>query len=153
MQCLAPCRREVWPSQPSLERLLPAIDPETQAVTDRGLLPHCVHCGGDVFLNVSHARLLVRPGRTVCWPSRKRFHRWLRQALTGSLLVIEIGAGFNTPGVVRWPMEQVAMANQRAHFVRVNLEHAEVPEALTGRSVSLRMDAWQAVDGVFSFSL
>ena len=52
MQCLAPCRQEVWPSRPDVERLVAVTDPVTQQITDPQVFPRCRFCGGNVFLNV-----------------------------------------------------------------------------------------------------
>jgi hypothetical protein len=77
---------------------------------------------------------------------RERFMQWMRGALERPLLVIEIGAGFNTPSVVRWPMERIVYSNLRAQFVRINLSHPEVPDGIADRSVSINADAAAAVD-------
>ena len=52
------------------------------------------------------------------------------------LLVVEFGAGFNTPGVIRWLLENVVYHHPRARFVRVNPEHPEVPKEITERSLA-----------------
>jgi NAD-dependent SIR2 family protein deacetylase len=147
MQCLRPCRPKVWASQPIIERLLPAIDPLTQAITDAKLLPSCPYCGGEVFLNVRGGSWFVEEPYA---EEANRFNNWLRESLNHPVLILEIGAGFNTPGVVRWPLEQVALANPSAKFFRVNLEHAKVPQALAGRSVSFRADALQVINTIFT---
>ena len=57
------------------------------------------------------------------------------------LLVLEFGAGFNTPGVIRWPLENIVYLRDRARFVRVNPEHPEVPGQIADRSLALREGA------------
>ena len=43
------------------------------------------------------------------------------------LVVLEIGAGFNTPGVIRLPCEQfVRSGGAQARLIRVNLMHPQV---------------------------
>jgi hypothetical protein len=64
------------------------------------------------------------------------------------LLVLELGSGFNTPTVVRMPMEQIVSGNPLARFVRVNLSHADIPADIAGRSVSLQADALHAVRAI-----
>ena len=54
------------------------------------------------------------------------------------MLVLEFEAGFNTPGVIRWPLENVVYHRDRARFVRVNAEHPEVPAEIADRSLALR---------------
>ncbi|GAA5940308.1 hypothetical protein JCM10213_007496 [Rhodosporidiobolus nylandii] len=47
----------------------------------------------------------------------------------GHVLILELGAGFNTPSVVRWPSEELLArygAGGRLKLVRVNLKAPEV---------------------------
>ena len=41
-----------------------------------------------------------------------RFGTWVRDALGARLLVIEVGADFNTPSVIRWRLERIVDAAQ-----------------------------------------
>ena len=41
--------------------------------------------------------------------------------------VLDIGSGFNTPTVVRWPMERVAARHPNARLVRINLSILRCP--------------------------
>jgi NAD-dependent SIR2 family protein deacetylase len=146
MQCRQPCRRVVWPSQPAVERLLGVIEPNELVVTDATAIPACPHCGGEVFLNVRlDAGFVSEPYRE----QAMRLDRWLRDAPDHPLLIIEIGAGFNTPSVVRWPIEALAAARPSARFVRVNRDHAEVPEELDERALSLAGDAGEAIEALW----
>ena len=147
MQCMTQgrpaCRNTVWPSQPIIERLLANVDATTQEVTDPNVLPRCPHCDGAVFLNVRLTDTFVE---TPYVEQHQRFKSWIRAGADAPLLVIEIGAGFNTPSVIRWPLEGIVHHGARAHFVRINLEHPDVPRAIASRSLSWRVDALQAVE-------
>ena len=150
MQCQKPCTNATWPTKPIIERILPAINPETQEVTDPGVLPHCPNCGGDVMVNVRGGHWFLEDPYV---KQSERFTGWVKHTRGHSLLVIEIGAGFNTPGVIRWPMERIATSHQGAHLIRVNLDRPQVPKEIAGRSVTLKsksMDAitaiWKAMD-------
>lgn len=45
----------------------------------------------------------------------------------GELVVLELGAGFNTPGVIRWPNEKlVEMGHGRVKLVRVGMQGGEI---------------------------
>jgi hypothetical protein len=66
------------------------------------------------------------------------------------LLILEIGAGFNTPGVVRYPLERLAAQHADARFVRINREYPEVPDWLTDRAVGIAGDAGEVVSSVWA---
>jgi NAD-dependent SIR2 family protein deacetylase len=142
MQCRKPCRQETWPSRPAVERILPAIDPATFAVRDPAAIPACPWCGGEVFLNVRlDAGFVERPWRA----GASALHAWLRRAAGGRVLILELGAGFNTPSVVRWPMERWAASLPRARLVRVNREHPGLDHARVVEALSVPFDAGSAV--------
>jgi hypothetical protein len=65
-----------------------------------------------------------------------------------ALLILEIGAGFNTPGVVRYPLERLAAQHADARFVRINREYAAVPASLADRALGIAGDAGEVVASV-----
>ena len=142
MQCRTPCRPVVWPSAPDVQRVLAHIDPATFAVTSDEVLPRCPSCGGEVFLNVRLDRGFVE---TPYRAQAERLQAWLARARQGRLLLLEVGAGFNTPGVVRQPLERLAAGLSQSRFVRVNRDHAELGHADPARGLSVPHDAGAAI--------
>ena len=146
LQCLRPCTTEVWPSAPFLHRAMAAIDPVTQEVADPESIPRCIHCGGNVFLNVRGGDwFLEEPYR----PQRERWRAWFGGMRPGErLLLLDVGSGFNTPSVVRWPMERIALRDPEARIVRINLHHADLPRELGGRGLSVAAGAREALAAI-----
>jgi len=56
-----------------------------------------------------------------------RFLDWLNRTASGRLVILEIGAGFSTPSVIRWPCESIARTHPDACLIRINPRHAAVP--------------------------
>lgn len=138
-QCLTPCTRDTWPSHDIVQQARAATDPTTGEVTDPAAIPRCPNCAGAVFLNVHAGAWYIAEHFA---PTGERVVEWTDTACSAGdrLVVIEIGAGFNTPSVVRWPMEAVVAANPNAHLIRVNLDHPEIPADLTDRSATYCTD-------------
>ena len=146
MQCLKPCRNKTWPTKPIIDRILPKIDPKTQEVTDPEVIPRCPYCGGPVFMNVRGGDWFLEDPYE---EQAERFSDWVNHK-RGRLLALEIGAGFNTPGVIRWPMERVVHFHPEAHLVRVNLQWPQVPREIADKSVSLQCSAMKAVTALWT---
>lgn len=145
LQCLTPCSSQLWPSEPVLERLLPEIDPETQALRDPAIAPTCPRCGGAVFFNVRGGPWFVEDP----WRHQLDVLRaWLPSASNERLLVLDIGSGFNTPGVVRWPMERAARAIPSARFVRINRHDPQLGVDLGARAVTVAGGALEVLEEV-----
>ncbi|KUL25675.1 SIR2 family NAD-dependent protein deacylase [Actinoplanes awajinensis] len=138
-QCEIPCTRETWDSRPIVEAALAAYDPATGEVTDPAAIPACPRCGGEVFLNVRKGpEYLVDPYLA----TGRRMREWLAGPASGErLVVLDIGTGFNTPGVVRLPMERLAQAHPGARLIRINRDHPEVPAQLGDRAIGLAVGA------------
>ncbi|KAJ3115282.1 hypothetical protein HDU96_000904 [Phlyctochytrium bullatum] len=148
LQCLRPCRSDsVWDAKPVVEAALPFIDPRTGELTRDDLVPRCPRCGGEAMLNVRGGRWFLETPHEA---RRRAYDEWVGRVVREvreegkRLVVLEIGAGFNTPGVLRWPNEELAEMSGVA-LVRVNEGDAEVPVGLGG-SVGVAMDATEALE-------
>jgi O-acetyl-ADP-ribose deacetylase (regulator of RNase III)/NAD-dependent SIR2 family protein deacetylase len=149
LQCLTPCSKHLWPSAPVLERLLPEIDSETQALRDPAQAPTCPKCSGQVFFNVRGGDWFVEE------PWRRQFgvlREWITSQSNERLLVLDIGSGFNTPSVVRWPMERTAKAIPTSRFVRINRHHPELHVDLGSRALTIGASALEVLDKVVQAS-
>lgn len=145
MQCRKPCRRVVWPSEPAVARALENLDSEGFEVTAPDAVPRCPSCGGEVFLNVRLDRGFVEEPYQ---PQAERLNAWLSRAVRGRLLLIEIGAGFNTPVVVRLPMERLLRSLPDARMLRINRDDADVEGLPADRIQSIGGDAGVALSAL-----
>ncbi len=143
-QCLTPCTREVWDARPVIDRALEHYDPSTGA-TDESAVPVCPNCGGATSLNVYAGDWYINDHFEA---GRVAANDWVADAAASHdpVTVIEIGAGFNTPAVIRWPIERIVSALPHARFVRINPDHSGVPPEIADRSVSIDLDAHAALD-------
>jgi NAD-dependent SIR2 family protein deacetylase len=140
-QRLPSCAGSVWPSEPIVESLLERLDPITQEVNP-STVPTCPACGGSVFFNVREDATFVE---TPYLDQAERCVGWIDSAMNDPLFVLEIGAGFNTPSVIRYPLERIAAKHVDARFVRINLEHPTVPASLGDRGLGIAGDARELV--------
>lgn len=132
-QCFIPCTRQVWDVHPIVEDLLGRVDPETGAVSTR-YVPRCPHCGGRTFLNVNIGpNYIIDPHEQAL----NRLNPWLQSTTSGNLVILEIGAGYNTPGAIRWPDEMLTAQHPDARLIRINPDHPEVPGELADRAASI----------------
>ncbi|MFE2423782.1 NAD-dependent protein deacetylase of SIR2 family [Streptomyces hokutonensis] len=142
-QCATPCTTATWDTHPLVAQLLAAYDPTTGAVT--GPLPSCPNCGGEVEINVRIGPEFVDDPYL---PAGRRLQDWLGSTAGTRLLILEFGAGFNTPGVIRWPGEDLTRQIPHARLVRVNPTHPETPADLAGRTLSVPVGADRLLDAL-----
>ncbi|KAJ6597529.1 hypothetical protein DFH09DRAFT_1132110 [Mycena vulgaris] len=150
LQCMKPCTpNSYFPIQPFIDRALPHLDRATMRFPDAGrfeaeLRPRCPKCGSkEVFLNVRAADWFLETPRKV---EAKAYARFCAESKGKRVLLLELGCGFNTPSVIRWPGERMAYkGGGKMILVRVNgsARHADVPQELVekGTGFGLNMGA------------
>ena len=90
------------------------------------LVPVCPVCGEEMDLNLRKDNFFVEDDD---WRVRnKRYYDFLDN-IGGKFVFLEIGVGFNTPGIIRYPFEQMTYSNPDATLIRLNLDYPQaIPE-------------------------
>ena len=90
------------------------------------LVPKCPVCGGDMDLNLRKDNYFVED---VKWHEMNRNYSDFLNRIDGKFVFLEIGVGFNTPGIIRYPFEQMTYNNDDATLIRLNLDYPQaIPE-------------------------
>lgn len=82
------------------------------------LVPHCPKCGGRMELHIRKDAYFVEDKG---WKAMiERYLSFAEKATKGRALLIELGVGFNTPTIIRFPFERMAAYNNGVTLVRMN---------------------------------
>ncbi|BCR88463.1 uncharacterized protein ACHE_41027S [Aspergillus chevalieri] len=111
LQCFAKCHRDaVFLSEPFLTAALPYLDPGTQYLTDTSKIPRCKYCGGELTLCVRGGDYF-NPIRFL--PQEERYKAFVEDtARSSNTVILELGAGMNTPVVLRWHDEDLVRESE-----------------------------------------
>lgn len=139
--CTQQCTAQVWPFEPIMQEMIAHTIPDTAAIPTQ-LIPHCPHCGAPL-------RLAFRD-----YPSysseKAAYQAWLQQSEQGMLCIVEIGVGFNSPGVIRVPFERLTQERSKVKFFRITVDYPdseeeiaypEIPVPIAEKSCSINADA------------
>ncbi|CAF1216528.1 unnamed protein product [Adineta steineri] len=128
LQCLKPCSRQsVYDARPFIDRGSPHVDPQTMEVPSQ-YVPKCPNCGGRMFFCVRGGNWFIESAFDA---QRKRYHDFIHRAIHKKnelFTIIEIGVGFNTPSVLRWPMDQLVSEFPNVRLIRINMHAPDVPD-------------------------
>lgn len=135
LQCLSACSpTSTWRSESWVRAAVPKVDLDSEELVDAALIPRCPNCGGEAMMNVRGGDWFIEQPYDAGF---ERFRTWLARARSERLLVIDVGTGFNTPSVIRWPCERIAYDHPSANIVRVNVSHPELPPELTPKGLGI----------------
>ncbi|KAJ7236873.1 hypothetical protein B0H12DRAFT_122787 [Mycena haematopus] len=159
LQCMQPCAPDAYFSiQPFIDRALPHLDRATMRFPGAAFeeaRPRCPRCGStNVFLNVRAASWFLETPQAVARAAYEAFVAWCLEDGKRQVVLLELGCGFNTPSVIRWPGEQLAAAGGgKVTLVRVNAggaRDAAVPVELMreGTAFGLNMGAMEFLEAL-----
>ncbi len=112
----------------------------TKDIWEEGEVPDgiCPHCGGRLVPNTVESGHYIEEGYLPQW---KSYTEWLAGTLNKNLTVLELGEGFFTPTVIRWPFEKTVFFNKQARFFRVHQEFFQISEELKEKAEGIKADS------------
>eukprot|EP00468_Gymnochlora_sp_CCMP2014_P008918 CAMPEP_0167760824 /NCGR_PEP_ID=MMETSP0110_2-20121227/11806_1 /TAXON_ID=629695 /ORGANISM="Gymnochlora sp., Strain CCMP2014" /LENGTH=345 /DNA_ID=CAMNT_0007647389 /DNA_START=1 /DNA_END=1035 /DNA_ORIENTATION=+ len=123
LQCATPCSKDIYDAKTIIDKLKGKM--EGGVFKDAKDIPRCPRCGGYLMGNVRGGSWFLHDH----WmKDQKNAISWVNEVKESKekCAVIEIGAGFNTPTVTRFPAESIAR-DLNCAFVRVNPSDSHVP--------------------------
>lgn len=78
----------------------------------------------------------------------EKFSDFLESCKSKKVVLLELGVGFNTPAIIRFPFEKLARENDSFTLLRLNKDEPFVPKSLEARAVGIGGDMAQAVSDI-----
>lgn len=129
-QCAKPCHQRTYDNEASVRRM---VAEQRDMRIPSELIPRCPRCGGPMANNLRSDDTFVEDE---AWHlAAGRYRDFLREHEGARLLFLELGVGWNTPGIIKYPFQRMAAGNERAVYACVNLGEAAAPRELEGRSI------------------
>ncbi len=151
-QCSEPCRAETFDNEALVRQMVqaqgwrieddgtltePAGPLKMQVPTE--LVPHCPHCGKPLAMNLRADDTFVEDAG---WhDAAERYSEFLRRHETTRTLFLELGTGYNTPGIIKYPFWRMTAQWPDAQYACVNLGEALAPNEIAGKSICIDGDA------------
>ena len=107
------------------------------------LIPRCPVYGGKVTMNLRSDDSFVEDDG---WnEAAERYENFLRTR-TGKVLFLELGVGWNTPGIIKVPFWQMTARNPEATYACVNFGEAVTLEEIADRSICIDGDIGAVIE-------
>ena len=134
-QCSGPCCQETFDNE-SLIREMAARQRDRKIPTE--LLPVCPHCGRPLTMNLRCDNKFVEDEGW--YRAAERYENFFRTRAGQKLVFLELGVGYNTPVIIKYPFWQMTARNPKATYACVNLTEAGAPEEIRARSICIQGD-------------
>lgn len=136
MQCSEKCSTELYDATDFMAEIKNRLE---KLESLEGIeQPVCPHCGKPMVFNNIISENYVEEGYLSQW---EKYTKWLQGTVNKKLCILELGAGMQLPGIIRWPFEKVAFYNQKASFFRINEKLYQLTEEIGEKGISIERNA------------
>ena len=102
------------------------------------LLPVCPHCGKPMTMNLRSDDTFVEDEG---WhQAAERYANFLRTRSGQKILFLELGVGYNTQAIIKYPFWQMTSKNPNAIYACVNQGQAVCPQEIERQSICIDAD-------------
>ncbi|MEZ3506349.1 MAG: Sir2 silent information regulator family NAD-dependent deacetylase [Lachnospiraceae bacterium] len=159
-QCSEPCHQETYENAESIRRMVEAqgyvIDAKGILLLPEGAAPQrtipskqipvCPRCGKPMSMNLRADATFVEDAG---WHrAAERYAAFLRRHEKSKIVFLELGVGYNTPGIIKYSFWQMTAANPKAVYACLNDGEAVCPKEIAGKSICIDGDIGEVLQQI-----
>ena len=134
-QCGEPCCQETFENEQIIYQMM---EQQKDMRIPPKLLPVCPHCGKPMTMNLRSDNNFVEDEG---WhKASERYSEFLRRHRNMKVLFLELGVGYNTPIIIKYPFWQMTAQNPEATYACINYGEAFCPSEIKKQSICINAD-------------
>ena len=142
-QCSEPCCQETWDNEAVIRQM---VAEQKDMKIPSALIPRCPHCGKPLTMNLRSDDCFVEDEG---WhAAAERYANLLRTREGQKVLFLELGVGYNTPVIIKYPFWQMTAKNPRATYACINRGEVFCPDEIADRAICVDGDIGEAIEKV-----
>ena len=142
-QCSEPCCQETYDNEETVRQM---VEQQKDMRVPSELVPHCQICGKPMTMNLRSDNKFVEDEG---WHrAAERYENFLRTREGGKILFLELGVGYNTPVIIKYPFWQMTAKNPNATYACINQGQAVCPQEIEQRSICMNSDIGQVLQSL-----
>lgn len=162
-QCSVPCHEETYDNESVVREMVlsqgftiaeggglvaPANTADLSMRVPLGLVPRCPRCGEPMAMNLRADDTFVEDEGW--FKAALRYRAFCESHKDANVLFWEMGVGYNTPGIIKYPFWHMTRDNPQATYACVNFGEAACPKEIKDRSICLQADVGEVLKALAS---
>ena len=142
-QCSEPCCQETYDNE---ELVCEMVQQQKDMRVPTELVPHCPYCGKPMTMNLRADNTFVQDEG---WhQAAERYSNFLRTRDGLKTLYLELGVGYNTPGIIQYPFWQMTLKNHQNTYACLNYGQAECPNEIRSQAICINSDIGEVLERI-----
>ena len=143
LQCATPCHNKTYDNEEMIRKM---ISQQKDMKIPSELIPKCPKCGDKMTLNLRSDDKFVEDSG---WhQAAYRYKKFLSSHIDDEIVLLELGVGGNTPGIIKYPFWQMTLDNPKATYICINKGEAVAPKQIAAQSICIDGDIAEILKAV-----
>lgn len=139
-QCSEPCSDDTYENEEIIRSM---VEQQKDMKIPMDLIPKCPKCGKPLTMNLrSDDKFVEDEG----WHEAAERYCDFLNSHDEKILYLELGVGYNTPGIIKFPFWQMTAKNPKAIYACVNFGEAVCPEDIREQAICIDSDIGAVID-------
>ena len=135
IQCEKGCHCKIYDAETLFRRM---DETRKDCLIPASMVPRCPVCGGDMAMHLRVDQYFVEDEN---WhAAAERYRLFLENVMTKKTVLLELGVGFNTPGIIKYPFWRMVHERKNVEYICINNKEIHVPEEIKDRAICIQAD-------------
>lgn len=143
MQCSVGCHNKLYDD---LELVNKMIEQDKNCKVPKSLIPYCPRCGEKMEINLRKDAFFVEDKN---WHKlNNAYNDFIQKYKDKKLILLELGVGFNTPGIIRFPFETMVLKYKDTYLIRVNDRFCDLAYEIEDKATIIKEDCGKFLEHI-----
>lgn len=142
-QCAKPCHQQTYDNESIVRQML---EQQKDMHIPTELIPRCPVCGGPMSMNLRCDSTFVQDEGW--YTAQQRYENYLQAHRNQRLLFLELGVGWNTPGIIKIPFWQMTAENPKAVYACINVGDASCCNEIENQAICIDADIGRSLSDI-----
>ena len=144
-QCQTPCKPYTYDNEAQIKRM---VEEQKDMRIPTELIPKCPVCGKPMTMNLRADATFVQDEG---WNIHAGYYeKFLNAHKKSKILFLELGVGYNTPGIIKYPFWQMTASNRNAEYICINKGETSVPNEIRTQSIEIDADIYDVLNDLLN---
>lgn len=134
-QCSKSCHNKTYDNK---EIIYEMVQKQQNFKIPTDLIPKCPICSCNMDVNLRKDNSFVEDNGW--YLALDRYESFINKNLDKNILFLELGVGYNTPSIIKYPFWKMTYQNKNAHYVSINLDDIDIPSEIADKSLGFNDD-------------
>lgn len=147
-QCSEPCCQKTFDNEDIIKAM---YEQQKNIKIPSALIPKCPHCGKLLTTNLRCDDKFVQDDGW--YKANEGYKDFIRRHKNLNILYLEIGVGYNTPVIIKYPFWQMTAQNPNAVYACINKGDAVCPKEIEHQAICIDADISGVIEAIsYNFS-